>query len=496
MAFPLNWKLARPLRCGLIGLALASPLILLAADEPKPKSSPASTERPAKDQRSAYADLPKERLQRQAEKLSDKRDVIQSEIDDLSEYLARTKAAQEALARAQPENLESQIKKVADALVAMAALPPATPVINQLTSPGGALNSALIALNNDAENPVLEIVRPVLPAVRPVTGGSRVLGRAEQVADECAGRFSDPRQSVFLVSQIPDLLSLVNHFSFPQPGSGSAPGNAVKRGDLEKEIVAAQAETKDLPNRTKKFFEEFRKQYVPILEAVAKCLQEANDARKAEAASLNQQLSEIDKEQSARAENVDKRQGTLTNNLIYTEVLMILAIIAAMFYLRFYSERLAITMVQERTLGDLLGMGLLLVTIIFLATGEFVDKSALVTLLGTIAGYIFARRSGGAASRDESSAAAALPAPKNLKQVLPAVPGQISLTCDPVKAATGYRWYTRPQGGHGDFTLRKQTSEPRVTMEGFQTGDKLDATVSASNGQEGKQSAPLSVTVT
>ncbi|MDQ6760062.1 MAG: hypothetical protein M3Z32_09390 [Acidobacteriota bacterium] len=90
--------------------------------------------------------------------------------------------------------------------------------------------------------------------------------------------------------------------------------------------------------------------------------------------SLDQQVSDMQSEERKRAEAVGTRQGTLTDNLIYTELLMILAIVAAIFYLRVFPDQLAMTIVQERTLGDLLGMGLLLITIIFLATGEFVDN--------------------------------------------------------------------------------------------------------------------------
>ena len=243
--------------------------------------------------------------------------------------------------------------------------------------------------------------------------------------------------------------------------------------------------------------EELRKKCAEILEAVAKGVQEARDSRSAELAAGDKQLSELDDEIKAREETVEKRQGTLTDNLIYTELLMLAVIVIALLYLRIYPERLAITMVQEKTLGDLLGMGLLLITIIFLAAGEFVDKSALVTLLGTLAGYIFARRSPAMPVREEGETSSiVLPAPEKLEQVSPIVPGQISLRCDPVPSAAGYRWYTRSPGLMGRFTFSKKTSEPQVILEGLKTGESLDIAVSATNGREGKQSAPIKVAVT
>jgi hypothetical protein len=466
-------------------ITILAPIVLLAADEAKPKSS-AAADRADKDQRSVYGELSKEKLKRQTDKLSDKRDALQQDIETFNQYISRIKTAQSALAKVEPPKVEAEIKKVIDALTVLAAAPGSTSLFNQLNTTGGAPVTALIELDNRAASPVLDIVRPVIPGSKPTTVVSRALNAAEQVADESASKFPEPRQTIFLAQFTPAMLDYSNRLN-TQPG--------IRRADVDKEIVAAQAEAKELTPKIKNFVEELRKKYAEILEAVDKAMQQARDSRNAELVAGDKQLSDMEKELNAREATVEKRQGTLTDNLLYTEGLMLLVIVIALICLRVYPQRLAITIVQEKTLGDLLGMGLLLITIIFLAAGEFVDKSALVTLLGTLAGYIFARRSPAMLSRGDGEASEELPAPEKLEQVPTNVPGQISLRCDPMPGAAGYRWFTRRHRRIGRFTFRKKTTEPHVILEGFKTGDSLDVAVSATNGKESKQSAPLHVVV-
>lgn len=466
-------------------ITILAPIALLAADEAKPKSSPAAN-RSENDQRSVYGELSKEKLKRQTDKLSDKRDALQEDIETFNQYVLRIETARRALAKVEPPNLEGEVKRVIDALVTLAAAPGNTSLFNQINTTGGAPITALIELDNRAAALVLDIVRPVIPGARAVTVGSRALNAAEEVADESASKFPEPRQKIFLAQFTPALLDYLNRLN-SQPG--------VRRADVDKEIVAAQAEAKELTPKIKSFVEELRKKYAEILEAVDKAVQEARDSRSAELAAGDKQLSDMEKELNAREATVEKRQGTLTDNLLYTEGLMLLVIVIALICLRVYPQALAVTIVQEKTMGDLLGMGLLLITIIFLAAGEFVDKSALVTLLGTLAGYIFARRSPATPARDDSEMPSVLKAPQKLEQVPPIVPGQISLRCDPVAGASGYRWYTRSHRRTGRFTFRKKTSEPHVILEGFKHGESLDVAVSATNGREGKQSAPIQIDV-
>ena len=475
--------------------AVFAPAILLAQESPKPTEkpkSPALERSPSatKEQASTYTGTGTDKLQRQSERLSDKRDALQDEINELGKFLSRAKSAQSALEKAQPPNLDVDCKRVADALDAMAALIPSTPIFSQINSAGGVFNDALVRLYNDASNNVVEIVRPALPGVRSSgPGPSRLLSPVEQIADEAASGFPDPRQTVFLSNFMPALMNLSNRINFQQGASGG-----IKRADLNKDLAAAQAEVKALGTLASNFFNEVRKAYAPILEAVVSGLQKASDDRTNNLNSISQQLADLEKELQTRTESVGKRQGALTDKLLYTEGMMILAIMISVFLLRFYSEPLAITMVQERTLGDLLGTGLLLITIIFLAVGDFVDKSALVTLLGTIAGYIFARRSTSTASSAVARSSAPA-APKNLQQVTPVVAGEVSVKCDPVEGAESYRWYVKNKGARG-FVFREQTAEPHVTFTEADVKKISGVAVSASNGREGKRSAPIEVTAT
>src|SRR5205085_9419088 len=125
-------------------------------------------------------------------------------------------------------------------------------------------------------------------------------------------------------------------------------------------------------------------------------------------------------------------------------------------------------------------------------TGEFIDKAAVVTLLGTIAGYIFARPSRAAApaaantpppvsppASASTSPPVSPPAPTNLQTSPSPGPGQASVSCNPVPGAIAYRWYTKLQSATGDPVFREQTTEPHVVFSGFQTGEKVVIAVTA-----------------
>ncbi len=97
---------------------------------------------------------------------------------------------------------------------------------------------------------------------------------------------------------------------------------------------------------------------------------------------LNEQLLAADLRSSEAKSAVDQR-------LMIAVYLMIATIATAFITLKLLPSEIASAVVHRRTMIELLSMGFLLLTIIVLATGGNVDKPAVGTLLGTIAGYIF-----------------------------------------------------------------------------------------------------------
>ena len=86
------------------------------------------------------------------------------------------------------------------------------------------------------------------------------------------------------------------------------------------------------------------------------------------------------------------KKGELDKSLVTAVYFMIGSIVLIFLSLRIFPEKLAGSIITERTMIELLSMGFLLLTVIILATGEQLAKEAVGTLLGTIAGYIFGRK--------------------------------------------------------------------------------------------------------
>ena len=101
-------------------------------------------------------------------------------------------------------------------------------------------------------------------------------------------------------------------------------------------------------------------------------------------------------------------RGTLNKYLVTAIVLMIVAMVALYFSLRLFKPEFAKTIIRHRLLIELLSMGFLLLTVIILGTVRILNTAALAALLGTMAGYIFARKprllrlNGADVSRSES----------------------------------------------------------------------------------------------
>ena len=434
-----------------------------------------------------YSDVPTATLQRQADKLIDKIDALNDDASSLDDYLKNVREAQKALPKAPSAEAVKQRSNVVATFDALKGIKPDADV-GLWGSPGLTFADAVGRLRFALLAGFTEVAGKVIPSIKSgTTPGGRTISRWEQLANDAAGDLSHQTRDPFSenMPQITALWSRLTQRSSP-----------LKRHDVEQEILNAQDEITKIENLVEQTFRSYSDIYRGALDAVEKRLVEEGVRVKAEIEADKKQLVDVNKVIQSRV-TIAARQSTLTNYLILTEALMIGVIAFAIWFLKRYPEKLAITVVQERTLGDLLGMGLLLITIIFLATGTFVDPVAIVTLLGTIAGYIFGRRASAAGpSAPEPHAAAPLPAPTNLQQTKPATPGQIGLSVNPVSGAVVYRWYAKPKTASGGPTFRQQTTAPHIVLTGFQAGEEIVVAVSATNGHESPLSVAITVTVT
>jgi hypothetical protein len=85
-------------------------------------------------------------------------------------------------------------------------------------------------------------------------------------------------------------------------------------------------------------------------------------------------------------------QSAINQLLVYAVYGMIASIALLFVSLRMLGEKLAKSIIRQRLLIEVLSMGFLLLTVIILGTGKLLNSEGLAALLGTIAGYIFARK--------------------------------------------------------------------------------------------------------
>ncbi|MDY2563961.1 hypothetical protein SON66_11845 [Pseudomonas syringae] len=108
-----------------------------------------------------------------------------------------------------------------------------------------------------------------------------------------------------------------------------------------------------------------------------------NDKRKA-LSSFILEFKKLEKQDEARRESTDIR-------LVYAVYGMIGVLLFLFLGLKVFSDDVAKSLIVNRSLVEVVGMAFMLITIIILGTGEKLSKEILGTLLGTIAGYVFAR---------------------------------------------------------------------------------------------------------
>lgn len=85
-------------------------------------------------------------------------------------------------------------------------------------------------------------------------------------------------------------------------------------------------------------------------------------------------------------------QFQINQYLVYAVYGMVISIVALFVLLRWYPDSLTELIVEQRVFVEILSMGFLLLTVIILGSGKLITGEGLAGLLGTIAGYIFAKK--------------------------------------------------------------------------------------------------------
>lgn len=170
--------------------------------------------------------------------------------------------------------------------------------------------------------------------------------------------------------------------------------------ELDIKSVASEL-AKLAPQAWTKSFEDSRQSsLIRIIDVLAKTASEI-EARQVQVKRNEGLLANLDKVLATKQSS----QSILDQSLVYSIYGMILALTILFISLRFFPETLAIHMVQDRSLVEVMSMAFILLTIIILGTGEKIGKETLGTLLGTIAGYIFGRKLGESEGRAETQRA-------------------------------------------------------------------------------------------
>lgn len=121
-------------------------------------------------------------------------------------------------------------------------------------------------------------------------------------------------------------------------------------------------------------------------------LKELSSATERELATAKLRSEEIDKSLSELDDRLSIGSAATDKQLIIAVYLMIGALLVLFLGIKFLENSIALKIVENRSLVEVVSMAFLLLTIIILGTGEKMPKEAIGTLLGSIAGYIFGRK--------------------------------------------------------------------------------------------------------
>ena len=170
------------------------------------------------------------------------------------------------------------------------------------------------------------------------------------------------------------------------------PKENLKRSDISADVINnIESELKGLTSSSwEQVFSNEKKRVADFISAVLVRVESEMAIRQSQIQTNEAKLAALDKILAAKQTS----QSNLDQSLVYSIYGMIIALTVLFISLRFFPEALAVRMIQDRSLVEVMSMAFILLTIIILGTGDRIGKEALGTLLGTISGYIFGRKMG------------------------------------------------------------------------------------------------------
>lgn len=122
-------------------------------------------------------------------------------------------------------------------------------------------------------------------------------------------------------------------------------------------------------------------------DAAFKTMKQTEEAKiKEKERSLDAQIAKFKKIQAQ-----ESRKEKTDQSLVYAVYGMIAVLLLLFLSLKVFTDEVAKALIERRSLVEVVGMAFMLITIIILGTGQKISNEILGTLLGTIAGYVFAR---------------------------------------------------------------------------------------------------------
>lgn len=310
--------------------------------------------------------------------LSEENTRINAEIERLRSFRTLLTQARQCLADMKfDEKAASEAFAAARRVFGELKAAPSNTLLSGREGPGQAMNRAMGPLFQAALGS-WECMRPLQSEFRqPGQAGDPLLDPIRQTATRSTQR---EREIDPLTNALPRTTSLQR--LIPYEGG-------VKRDSLDAGLVAAIE--KELGTDLAPIAKVFEAEKTAHLGRVDAAVTQVGSELGARAEKL--------KQNEARLQNLDKAlvdkqaaQTALDRGLVWAIYGMILVLAVLFISLKIFPDDLARQVVQDRSMVELVSMAFIMLTIIILGTGGKIEKETIGTILGTITGYVFARK--------------------------------------------------------------------------------------------------------
>lgn len=251
----------------------------------------------------------------------------------------------------------------------------------------------------------------------------------------------------------------------------------------------ATKQVASLPEAVKKYLAELSavttavlREYETLLETEINRIKEAQKTNQDQQNRLLKQLGTL-----------EQQQTYLDSRLMYILLCMMGTVLAMLVIVRWRGDRVSELIVRERTAVEILSIGMFLSTIMYLSAARYIEKTILGTLLGTLAGYLFTRRSQ-SSTPDETPTIQA-----------PGIPSQpafdqttrtLSLRALPPRTDFLKAFIRDTTTGASEELGTTQTKEFVIAADKLKPGNTYELSFTASNATgDSKPGPPLKVTV-